>query len=62
MDMNNSMVIKIMIGRDSACRVYANRRYIKPLIASNKPNLMQKGDNKTHPCGANFYNSTEMSL
>lgn len=53
------MVVKIMIGRDSACRVYANRNYTVPLISSDDPDLHTL-DNRI--CGQNFYNSSDMSL
>lgn len=56
---DNYMVVKIMIGRDSACKVYANRNYTAPLLASDLPDL-HLPEHRT--CGQNFYNSTEMSL
>lgn len=57
--LNNYMVVKIMIGRDSACRVYANRNYTAPLIASDEPDL-HSIENRI--CGQNFYNATDTSL
>lgn len=56
---DNYLVIKIMIGRDSACKVYADRNFTEPLLASDKPDLHLP---KHRICGQNFYDSTEMSL
>lgn len=59
MSADNYMVLKIMLGRDSACRVYANKQQIASLIESDSPDLFSQ---QNRVCGTNYYNSSDMSL
>jgi hypothetical protein len=51
-------VVKVLINRDSACKVYVNGSMMHPLLQSDQPDLLVS----PHTCGTNFYNATDTSL